>query len=206
MKQLNDRGIKTILTMGNHDDRENFRQVFKMKSVEGPIFYREECGELQIIVLDTLNTRFQSPRERIGCFEGEQLDWLSKVFEGDPEKPTIIAFHHPVYPPPHNAFRGKLFDQSQQDEFHKVISKGNVLAVLYGHLHYNQVANVNGVLHVQAGSTFTELNFNEEEYWLSNTSSYNQIIYNNETVYVKTISMPSDGRELARGLIQNLLP
>jgi len=203
-KRLNKMGIRTMLAMGNHDDRENYRRVFQKKPSRDPIYYTEEYGELQIIILDTLNTGFQAPRERIGLFEGDQLDWLSEVLKKDPGKPTIIAFHHPIYMSPHKVFNGRLFDGSQRDEFYRVVSKGNVLAFFYGHLHHNQVTTVNGVMHVQAGSTMGELNFNEEEYWLMNTSSYNQVIYLGGRLFVKTIKMHYDGRELMRRPVRDL--
>jgi 3',5'-cyclic AMP phosphodiesterase CpdA len=201
---LNEKGIQTMLTMGNNDDRENYRQAFQEKLSRDPIYYTEEYGELRIIILDTLNTSFQSPRDRIGFFEGEQLKWLSEVLNNDPARPTIIALHHPIYGSPHKVLNGHLFDRKQRDEFYKVVSRGNVLALFYGHLHHSQVTSVNGVLHVQAGSTVTELNINEEEYWSTNTASYNQIIFRDDMLFVQTITLPFDGRVLVRKPIQDL--
>jgi len=203
-KQLEKMGIQTMLAMGNHDDRENYRQVFRKKPSRDPIYYTEEYGELQIVVLDTHNTGFQSPSERIGLFEGEQLDWLSGVLTKDPARPTVIALHHPVCGSPHKVLSGRLFDEKQRDEFYKVMSKGNVLALFYGHLHHSQVTTVDGVLHVQAGSMVMELNMNEEEYWLANTSSYNQVIYLDGTLFVQTIALPFDGKVLVRKPIHDL--
>jgi len=204
-EQLKKRGIRTIFTMGNHDDRDNFRKVFGEKPSSGPVHYRVEVGGLQILVLDTLNTSFQLPRDRLGFFEGEQLKWLSEVLNEDPLRPTVIALHHPLLGSPHKMFSGSLFDDGQRDEFREVISGNNVLALLCGHLHHSQVTTVNGVLQVQAGSTVTELNVNEAEYWLKNTSSYNQIFYTEGNLFVQTIAMPSDGRVLVKGPIQDLL-
>ncbi len=203
-ERLNKKGIRTMLAMGNNDDRENYRRVFQATPSREQIYYTEEHQELQIIILDSLNTSFQSPRDRIGFFEGEQLDWLSEVVNNDPARPTIIALHHPIYGSPHKVLNGHLFDGRQRDEFYKVVSKGNVLALFYGHLHHSQVTSVNGVLHVQAGSTVTELNINEEEYWSTNTSSYNQIIYRDGTLFVQTIKLPFDGRVLIRKPIEDL--
>ena len=198
-ERLNEKGIRTMLAMGNNDDRENYRQLFRKRPSKGSIYYTEENEELRIIVLDSLQSG-----SRKGRFEGEQLDWLSEVLKKEPERPTIIAFHHPIFTSPHKEADGRLFDISQREEFYRVVSMGNVLAVLYGHLHHNQVTSVYGVLHVQAGSTFSELNFNEEEYWVVNTSSYNQVIYRDGMLFVKTITLPYDGRELARRPIRLL--
>ena len=198
-ERLDEKGIRTMLAMGNNDDRENYRRVFRMRPSREPVYYTEENGELRIIVLDSLH-----PGSRGGRFEGEQLDWLSEVLKKDPERPTIIAFHHPTYMSPHKVTDGRLFDGSQRDEFYRVASRGNVLAFLYGHLHHNQVTTVNGVLHVQAGSMVGELNFNEEEYWIVNTSSYFQVICRDGTLFVKTITLPYDGRVLVRRPIRGL--
>jgi len=84
------------------------------------------------------------------------------------------------------------------------MSKGNVLVLFYGHLHHSQVTTVDGVLHVQAGSMVMELNMNEEEYWLANTSSYNQVIYLDGTLFVQTIALPFDGKVLVRKPIHDL--
>jgi len=193
-ERLNEKGIRTMLAMGNNDDRENYRQLFRKRPSKGSIYYTEENGELRIIVLDSLYTG-----SRKGRFEGEQLDWLHEVLKKDPERSTIIAFHHPIFTSPHKEADGRLFDNSQRYEFYRVVSMGNVLAVLYGHLHHNQVTRAR-----QAGSTLTELNFNEEEYWLVNTSSYNQVIYRDDTLFIKTITLPYDGKVLVRRPIRLL--
>jgi 3',5'-cyclic AMP phosphodiesterase CpdA len=198
-ERLNEKRVRTILAMGNHDDRENYRQVFQTRPSMEPIYYTEEYGELRIIVMDSLY-----PGSQGGHFEGEQLDWLSEVLKKDAERPTIIAFHHPIYTLPQKVTEGKLFNGSQRDEFYRVVSGSNVLAIIHGHLHHNQVTTVNGVLHVQAGSTVTELNFNEDEYWIVNTSCYNQVFYHDGMLFVKTITLPYDGKVLVRRPIRDL--
>lgn len=205
VKQLEKMGIQTMLAMGNHDDRDNFRRIFRMKPLSGPIHYRVEIGELQVLVLDTLNTSFQLPRDRLGVFEGEQLKWLFEVLKKDSVRPTVIALHHPIFGSPHKVFNGSLFDDGQREEFFRVISGNNVLALLCGHLHHSQVTAVNGVFQVQAGSTVTELNINEAEYWLRNTSGFNHIFYREGNLFVQSIAMPTDGRVLVRGSIQEFI-
>jgi Icc protein len=198
-ERLNEMGIRTMLAMGNHDDRDNYRRVFRTPSPSGPIYYSEDQEPLRIVVLDSLH-----PGSHGGRFDDEQLNWLSEKLKSDHERPTIIAFHHPIYMSPQKVTDGKLFDRSQRDEFYRVASRSNVLAIIHGHLHNNQIGTVNGVLHVQAGSTMTELNFDEEEYWIVNTSSYNQVIFRVDMLFVKTKTLPYDGRVLARRPIEDL--
>jgi 3',5'-cyclic AMP phosphodiesterase CpdA len=198
-ERLEEKGIRTMLAVGNGDDRENYRRVFRTPSSSGPIHYSEDHEHLRVIVLDSLQTG-----SRGGRLEGGQLEWLSDVLRSDPERPTIIALHHPINPSSLALFDGWLFDGSQIGEFYEAVSGGNVLAVLNGHLHHNQVTTVNGVPHVQAGSTVAELSYNEEEYWTRNTSSYNQVIHRDGMLFVRTITLPYDGRVLMKEPIKNL--
>ncbi len=198
-ERLKEKGIQIMLAMGNGDDRENYRQVFQTPTPRGPIHYSVDYDQLRIVVLDSLHPGF-----RVGFFEDGQVEWLDNTLKSDPEKPTIIAFHHPIYKSSLKLFDGWLFDINQRNEFYEVISEGNVLAVLNGHLHHNQVTTVNNILHIQAGCTVTELHYNEKEYWVTNTSSYNQVLYRNGMLFVKAITLPYDGRVLKRNSIQNL--
>ena len=199
-ERLNEMGMRTMLAMGNNDDRESYRRVFQAAPSREQIYYIEEYRELQIIVLDSLHTGFHG-----GRFDGEQLDWLSEELKSDPERPTIIAFHHPVGKSPHKALDGRLFDESQRDEFYRLVSKCNLLAFLYGHLHHNQVTTECGILHIQAGSMQVQLNISEKEFWLANVSSYNQVIYRDGMLFVKTITMPYDGRVIEKNPIKVLI-
>jgi len=40
-KRLIKKSVRTILAMGNHDDRENYRRVFQTRPSREPIYYTE---------------------------------------------------------------------------------------------------------------------------------------------------------------------
>ena len=163
------------------------------------MYKRQEKNGIRIIVLDTLY-----PSHHTGRFTGDQLDWLKEELHSDYNRPTIIAFHHPIYRP-WLPILGKIFDSVQRDQFYQIIEGCNVLAVLNGHLHHNLLTNVDGVLHSQASSTYIELFYNDVEYWTKNTLNFNQCIIQNAAFYVNNLVLPFDGRILGKGSLQILL-
>jgi len=199
VEELEELDIPVFLVLGNHDNRDNFRAVFQTENENGLVYYVKDIGRVRLIVLDTL-----IPRRHIGGFTGGQLEWLKNVLHNNPSQPTIIAFHHPVFRSWVKLLEG-LFPSDQRRQFYQIIEDYNVLAVLNGHLHHNLTTIYNGVLHIQAGSTYNELYYNREEYWTKNALSYNQIIYQNSRLYVKTLSLPYDGRILSRGSLEIFL-
>ncbi len=83
------------LAMGNHDHRQNFRQVFAPLAyvpATGPIQYVIEGYPVRLIVLDTLVE---------GASHGEidrpRLRWLATQLDQAPEQPTVIFMHHPPF-------------------------------------------------------------------------------------------------------------
>ncbi len=128
----------------------------------------------------------------------------SKHASKNPEQPTLIAFHHPINMPSLHLL-DRNYDPAQRNCFYQILDGCNVLAVLNGHLHHNQTTVVNGVLHCQASSTYAELCYNDEEFWVRNSLSYNHILYRNGALYIKTLVMPYDGRIIRKGSIQMIL-
>lgn len=76
---------------GNHDDRRSLREAFALPG-EGdePIDYSVEVGELRLVILDS-NVPGRDP----GAFDPEQLAWLDAELGRRPQRPTILAMHHP---------------------------------------------------------------------------------------------------------------
>jgi len=199
VEELEEIDIPIFLVLGNHDNSDNFRAVFQTDPEKGLVYYVEDIGRVRLIVLDTV-----IPGRHIGGFNGDQLEWLRNVLHRNPSQPTIIAFHHPVFKFWVKLLEG-IFPGDQRRRFYQIIEDYNVLAVMNGHLHHNLTTIYNGVLHIQAGSTYNELYYNKEEYWTKNALSYNQIIYQHNRLYLKTISLPYDERILSRGSLKIFL-
>ena len=77
--------------LGNHDRRYPFRKVFSDKLFDGDhVRYAIDAGDLRIIVLDTLSEGVHG-----GSFTSAQADWLDQLLARAPDRPTLIAQHHP---------------------------------------------------------------------------------------------------------------
>jgi Icc protein len=82
------------LALGNHDDRDAFRQVFGDRPYvppNGPVQYVIEDHPIRVVVLDTL-----VPGVSHGALSAESLDWLVGELAGD-RRPTLVTLHHPPF-------------------------------------------------------------------------------------------------------------
>lgn len=81
--------------VGNHDARAALRAAFPQVpgSAEGFVHYVLDEGPLRLIVLDTLE-----PGRHGGAFCEERAEWLAQRLDEAPDRPTLIALHHPPFP------------------------------------------------------------------------------------------------------------
>jgi 3',5'-cyclic AMP phosphodiesterase CpdA len=80
---------------GNHDDRELMRAAFAhldLFPAEGPLCCYVGLGPVRLIGLDSL-----IPGDPAGRLGPEQLAWLDARLHEQPEKPTLVALHHPPF-------------------------------------------------------------------------------------------------------------
>lgn len=76
---------------GNHDDRETFFAHFPEAGMaDGFVQYEATCGPLRILFLDTTE-----PGRHGGSFCETRANWLAARLAEQPERPTLIALHHP---------------------------------------------------------------------------------------------------------------
>jgi 3',5'-cyclic-AMP phosphodiesterase len=117
--------------MGNHDNREIFREVFPdTPAVDGYIQYAVEDFPVRILVLDTLEIGRHG-----GGFDEVRARWLEARLAETPEQPTLIVLHHPPI------FTG-LSWMTENPEAHWVRklrpiveANPNIVAMVCGHLH-----------------------------------------------------------------------
>ena len=198
LQKIESGNIPVYFALGNHDNRINFRKVFENNST-GPYYHCFEHDPLRVIVLDSYRTG-----TRYGYFDGDQFAWLEKTLSSEPDRPTVIAFHHTLkqYQP---EFDVRTIHESHQKQFFETIQDRNVIGILNGHLHFNQSAIVNGVLNVMVGSTGAELSYNDTEYSIIDTSCYNVVFYREGSLFIKTIYVPCKGGVLTQGPIERLV-
>ena len=88
--------IPWALLPGNHDDRANLRQAFAdqlyLPGTGEFLQYTIEDYPLRLIALDTL-----IPGESGGRLCQARLDWLADRLEEHPDRPTVVAMHHPPF-------------------------------------------------------------------------------------------------------------
>jgi 3',5'-cyclic AMP phosphodiesterase CpdA len=174
IKKIQSLGGPIYPTMGTHDNRQNFSNILLDKTTsqeEPPCYYSQTNEGLHIIAMDS-----HTPGTNTGSFSEEQLDWLEAELKDHQDEPAIIAFHDPIF------FFGELemFKKADATRFKEIVSKGNVLAVLNGHLHCPLFTMVDGVYYVQAGSPLWENTYNERGIISSDSSGFNLLSYNED--------------------------
>lgn len=81
--------------VGNHDRRDTLRAAFAHTppSTDGFVHYVLDHGPLRLVVLDTLE-----PGRHGGGFCASRALWLAETLAAAPDRPTLIALHHPPFP------------------------------------------------------------------------------------------------------------
>jgi 3',5'-cyclic AMP phosphodiesterase CpdA len=191
IKQIQSLGGIVLPTMGTKDNRQYFSNILlrQPSTLEEPVCYYSQTIEgLHVVAMDS-----HTPGSHTGSFSDEQLDWLYNELRDHQDEPAIIAFHEPIF------FFGKygLFDQTDATRFRDIVSKGNVLAVLNGHLHCPLFTRVDGIYYVQAGSPLWENAYKDRGLVSYDSSSFNVLRYHEGRLLVKPTSF-SQGTQLIK--------
>ena len=84
------------LMPGNHDERGQMRASFPdhpyLRQWEPFLQFAIDEHPVRIVALDTL-----IPRQGGGSLCGERLAWLDQTLSAQPERPTVVALHHPPF-------------------------------------------------------------------------------------------------------------
>jgi 3',5'-cyclic-AMP phosphodiesterase len=128
---------------GNHDDRELMREAFAhlgLFPAEGPLRFAADLGPLRLIGLDSL-----IPGEPAGRLGADQLAWLDEQLGGAPERPTLVALHHPPFPTGIDHMDAMML--ADGDALAEVIGRHpQVARVLCGHVHRSVQCRFAGTL------------------------------------------------------------
>ncbi len=117
---------------GNHDRRETFAAAVR-KWVDlpttGHLSYVQDRGQLRLVMLDST-----VPGKPHGMMCPERLTWLDRVLSEAPQRPAIVALHHPPF-----ATGIRHMDVQcchNADALAEVIGRHpHVLAIVSGHIH-----------------------------------------------------------------------
>jgi 3',5'-cyclic-AMP phosphodiesterase len=97
LKQMLDRfPLPVRLLAGNHDGREAMQAVFGPLPGHRPenmfLQYTMDAGPVLIVALDTLE-----PGQVGGVLCAERLAWFEAALGQAPDRPTLVALHHPPF-------------------------------------------------------------------------------------------------------------
>lgn len=127
------------LIPGNHDHRARLRAAFPTHDYLGGrenLSFAIDKFPVRLVAIDQI-----APGETYGLFTRERADWLHTALAEAPEKPTIVALHHPPFPT-----HDLLFDRiglRDCDLFATVIARHRqVVRVICGHHHRAVVGQV----------------------------------------------------------------
>lgn len=96
LQPLRQQGIRLLLAMGNHDNRENFQEVFPDAAIlSGSVLEDRKAAVIETpytdwYLLDSLKKTSYTP----GHFGEAQLAWLASALDKAPSKPALLVAHH----------------------------------------------------------------------------------------------------------------
>ncbi|MDB5362243.1 MAG: metallophosphatase [Rhodospirillales bacterium] len=118
-----------VVLPGNHDRRQAMRDAFPELPAVGPFHYTVEDFPVRLICLDSLIEG--SGRGQIGP---EQLAWLDRTLKAAPERPTVVALHHPPFSTGIHHVDAVGLDDAEA--FGTIVAAhGQVERVIAGHVH-----------------------------------------------------------------------
>jgi 3',5'-cyclic AMP phosphodiesterase CpdA len=126
--------LPVAMTLGNHDDRENFYNIFGedgegRQSVQNKHVLVIERSDLCLVLMDSLMYVNKTP----GFLGMEQREWLKTYLEQSDDRIVFIFFHHTPY-----EGDGDLLDKDRL--FDIILPFEKVKAVFYGHSHIYQIS------------------------------------------------------------------
>jgi len=141
---------------GNHDDRQELRSRFPaILPAGGPddeIDHVHDIGDLRIVALDT-----SIPGRHDGCLTERQLAWLDTQLAAAPDRPTIVAQHHPPVSSG-IAWMERLSGFPDGGREADVLRQHpQVEAVLSGHVHRSLQQKYAGTISITCPSTASQL-------------------------------------------------
>jgi Icc protein len=132
LKAFTDAGLPVHTTLGNHDNRDRFRDEFVRATdkviLEGRTVSIVEGERANWFILDSLDQTNKTP----GKLEEPQRKWLAAVLDERKDRPALVMVHHnPLFTTPGQM--GGLLDTAEL--FELLVPRTHVKAVFYGHVH-----------------------------------------------------------------------
>ena len=128
---LREVAVPLHLGLGNHDDRENFRQgvALAMPGERQPVEHKHvaliRSRRANWFLLDSLERTASTP----GWLGHEQLEWLAGTLDANRKIPAIVMLHH------NPGILGNMGLKDTVPLFEVIRSRIHVKALIYGHTH-----------------------------------------------------------------------
>ena len=180
--------LKPQLIIGNHDNREIFKEYFPSIKLDekGYIQYFKDLENKRFIFIDT---NLENTDEGHYCEERQK--WLKNILKQTPTDYEIFIFMH------HNPLAlvkdsSDLIGLKQKDVFKKILldSNKNIKHIFFGHQHITSSGSFDGITFSSPRSTWLPLisNFsNKYRLGTANTDpNYNVAIINDESFIIHT--------------------
>ncbi|MGQ0559128.1 MAG: phosphodiesterase [Sphingosinicella sp.] len=135
--------------LGNHDSRAPFLELFPEAAGEGGfVQHALDDWPLRILLLDTLETGRHG-----GGFCESRAGWLQARLDEAPERPTLIALHHPPLRTGHS-WMTEVPEAKWVLRLRSVIEgRNNIVALIGGHIHRPIITRWAGAILIVCSST-----------------------------------------------------
>ena len=139
---------------GNHDDRDALHRQFGVPGKAGaPTQYSADLGPLRLVVLDST-----VPGHDHGELDSERLEWLEAELSAEPERPALVAMHHPPLCTRVPAIDAIGLDDQGRLALGALLERHpQVLKVVSGHVHRTVSAELGGRPVLAIPSTYAQL-------------------------------------------------
>ena len=146
-------GVPLHVVPGNHDDRALLREAFELPGVGSePVNYSVDVGELRLVVFDS-NVPGQDP----GRYDSGHLPWLDSELGARPDRPTLLATHHPPLATGVHEWDGINLEPGQREVLAEVVARHpQLLAIVGGHLHRVAASALAGCPVLSVPSTYLQ--------------------------------------------------
>ncbi len=146
-------GLEPHVLPGNHDERAAMREAFGLPgSGAEPLHHSADLGPLRLLCLDST-----VPGEIHGSLDRERLAWLDTELAAAPERPAVLAMHHPPLATGMAAWDRINLTEADRLGLAEVIGRHPQLRlVIAGHLHRTVAAVLAGRPVLSAPSTYMQ--------------------------------------------------
>lgn len=144
LRPIREAQMPVHLALGNHDHREHFWDAFPAeRAAKHPVNDRQttllRAPLVNWFILDSLEQTRLTP----GLLGREQLDWLARALDANPQKPALVLIHHN---PGINGGNMGLKDTLLL--FEVIRPRKQVKAYIYGHTHHWNVEQDSSGIHL----------------------------------------------------------